>query len=118
MAPLFKAFPKVFSDRNVKPLCLGMFYLLLEKVDAGELEMTHQEVRAALAGWTRRPSYLRCLIEGADRYDLNGEPLGKVTAEHAKTAKEILEKRKLAQQLKNESKRMVAQMTADLPRHK
>lgn len=49
-------------------------------------DLTTREVARALADYTRGPTYLCGVIEGAVRYDLEGHPVEFVTAAHARHA--------------------------------
>ncbi|EAW9081156.1 ProQ/FinO family protein [Salmonella enterica] len=69
--------PELFDLNNPKPLKLG--------VGKGSL-------KASLVSYTRSFRYLRALIAGGTRYDLNGQPCGEVTEAQQNDAREALEK--------------------------
>jgi len=78
MAALHEWFPVAFAlDRP--PLKIGIHHDLAERAAA----ITPKEVREALRFHTGTLTYLRGLIEGAPRLDLDGEPAGAVTAAEA-----------------------------------
>lgn len=82
---LFNAYPKVFGAARV-PLAIGVERRLFEQIELGRLNMTKAMVRAALANRARSTAYLELLSAGGPRYDLRGEPEGKVTAEQQRDA--------------------------------
>ncbi|MNC37687.1 ProP expression regulator [compost metagenome] len=47
-------------------------------------------MRAAIAMYTRRTSYLKALAAGGARYNLAGDPAGEVTAEQQQRALDTL----------------------------
>jgi ProP effector len=87
MALLIEAFPGAF-DSGPRPLMVGTYHAIvaaLPGVRTGDL-------RQALGMHCHRTAYLRELIAGAPRYDLQGAPAGVVTpAEAATAAEEIIE---------------------------
>jgi sRNA-binding protein len=48
--------------------------------------MPAEDIKPALRLYVQRLMYQRALAAGGSRYDLNGEPCGEVTAEHAASA--------------------------------
>jgi sRNA-binding protein len=87
LAWLRAAYPAVFT--TARPLAIGVGRTLAAArpayVAAGAL-------KAALAGRTRRPAYLKALAApGAHRVDLAGNPIGPVTGEHRAHAAALLE---------------------------
>jgi ProP effector len=87
---LVKRWPKCFAGfkKPKRPLQIGIHITLLE--------LTYgcypQVVMNAIGDYTSGPTYLKAVIEGADRIDLEGNPAGKVTAEEEKYAQEQLAK--------------------------
>ena len=77
----------------LKPWALGEGYRLrqaLAEAEDGE-QVSNQVWRAAINLWVhgnleRRVAYLKCLTEGAPRYDLHGNVSGEVNAEEAAQA--------------------------------
>jgi ProP effector len=83
-AQIIARFPKTFCEPN-RPLKIG---IREDMVAAGF------EPRVAsrfLYKWTHAPRYLRTLIVGAERIDLNGEPAGTVAEDEATFARERVE---------------------------
>ena len=85
-------FPALFPAirRALKPWAVGEGYRLrqvLAEAEDGE-QVSSQVWRAAINLWChgnleRRIAYLKCLTEGAPRYDLHGNVSGEVSAEEA-----------------------------------
>ena len=84
-------FPAAFAPRDgiKKPLKIGIFHDI--RVAAPEIKFFG--LKLALKNYCSRRSYLRALIEGAPRIDLDGQPNGFVTKEQADLAKIHLETR-------------------------
>ncbi|WP_240656964.1 ProQ/FINO family protein [Neptunomonas marina] len=82
---LIDTYPDVFSRDNVRPLKIG----IQEDLIADE-KVAKNKIKRALASYVRAPQYFKAMVEDADRVDLSGEAVGKVTAEEALHAKEKL----------------------------
>ncbi len=80
-------FPRQKCDKHAPvPLAIGIHLAILDEwhgLDNGGFIAT---LNAFLRYWTRRPEYLRTLVEGAVRNGLDGKPAGVVSAAHAKMA--------------------------------
>ena len=88
---LVKAFPKAFfpRGRSCLPLRIGIF----EALDAAlSPEIDRSRLKLFLGIYTKQPRYLRELIKGAVRIDLNGSPAGRVSAKQAMSAAARLQK--------------------------
>lgn len=88
---LVRAFPKAFFPRgqNCMPLRVGIF----EALDAAlPPEIDRSRLKLYLGIYTKQPRYLRELIKGATRIDLNGKPAGRVSAKEAASAAARLQK--------------------------
>jgi len=83
IAKLQKRFPLVFPKNPAPkvPLKVGIFKDLLEHAPA--LKLSEEELRNAMRTWCRGARYWACLVEGAARVSLDGEPAGQVTAAEA-----------------------------------
>jgi sRNA-binding protein len=86
---LAEAHPQCFAvyEARRRPLKVGIHNDLLDKL-AGA--MSAQEIGLALRFYTGNAAYLRRMLAGAWRYDLDGKPAGSITAEEAQAAKLIL----------------------------
>ena len=80
-AKLHELYPAVFTDGTVPPVPLKVG-IRQDLLDAHRDLFSQQLLSRFLATWSARPEYRAVLIEHADRYDLDGEPCGIVTAEH------------------------------------
>jgi ProP effector len=82
---LAEAFPQTFvleRCRPHRPLKIGIAADLQARCPALEWRV----LKVALAAYTGRVMYLRGLVEGAARVDLDGNPAGEVTARDAEYA--------------------------------
>jgi ProP effector len=86
LAQLQAEFP-VFRD--CKPLAIGIHKQLLER----KPDLDKNKVRVALHGHTASSRYLKVLMEGTPRLDLDGQPAGEVTAEQQEVAVKTLRDR-------------------------
>jgi len=87
---LLAAFPLAFSTepRGIKPLAIGIRQQIFARCSFSH---SHRSVGEALRRYTKCPSYLQTVIEGAVRVDLDGATSGTVTAmEAAHAAEQIM----------------------------
>ena len=91
---LAERFPACFAVNPSyrRPLKLGIHVDILAEFGADMI--APRDLSAALCICTSSPRYLKALVAGADRVDLNGMPAGKVTAEHADVARARYEQRR------------------------
>ena len=82
---LVAAFPAAFSTepRHVRPLAIGIRQQIYARC-----AFSHRSVGDALWRYTKSEAYLRTIIEGAGRVDLDGATSGNVTAQEAAHAAE------------------------------
>jgi ProP effector len=92
IALLAERFPGAFFvlEKRRRPLKLGIFDDLIERL-AGEI--CDLDLTAALGAYCANWAYLKSCREGADRLDLDGNPCGTVSAEHAVSARKRLDAR-------------------------
>ena len=83
---LFKAFPRVFKYPPV-PLAIAIGPKLCELMGP---EFKPAEVRAFLHAWTSGPRYLKAVLRGEMRRNLDGSPAGVPEPKHRTAAKEQL----------------------------
>ena len=74
-----------------RPLKLGIHVDILAEFGADMI--APRDLSAALRIYVSNRKYLKALVAGANRVDLNGMPAGTVTAEHADIAKARYEQR-------------------------
>jgi sRNA-binding protein len=85
IALLAERFPQCFSvDGNRKPLKIGIHADILAALDG---TLKSDQLRRALAAYTGVAGYLREIVPGAVRRDLNGRSAGLVSYEEAADAK-------------------------------
>ena len=82
-------FPGCFLPPHTpkRPLKIGVFEEVLSFFPA----LNEKHLRRALADYTSGPSYQAMMLEGAPRYDLNGDISGFVTPEQAAHASKKME---------------------------
>jgi ProP effector len=88
---LAATWPRCFSAplSGRRPLKVGIGK---EITAAAEGAITPEELDAALRLYTTQKGYLQKLREGAHRVDLDGNPAGMVTADHAARARRYIER--------------------------
>jgi ProP effector len=88
---LAATWPQCFSVKLAgrRPLKVG---IAKDIATAAEGAITPEEQGAALHVYTSHKRYLRTLQEGAQRVDLDGNPVGTVTAEQAAAARRRIER--------------------------
>jgi ProP effector len=84
MAKLMEQWPRVFADKDPRPLKIGIF----EDIVAAKTTLSSAEIKAGIACYCGRPRYFRALVAGAQRIDLEGNSAGEVTHDQADLAKE------------------------------
>ena len=96
---LAERFPACFAvDPSYRqPLKLGIHVDILAQLSD---TIAPRDLSAALRIYVSNSKYLKSLVAGADRVDLNGMPAGTVTAEHADIAKAQYERRREKQKAK------------------
>jgi sRNA-binding protein len=77
--------PTLFDPARPVPLAVGIRPALLKAVP----ELSEYEIGSAMCRWVNRIEYLKALVAGAERYDLDGVQ-GVVTPSHAQRAADIL----------------------------
>ena len=89
---LAERFPAAFAikPRHRRPLKLGIHNDILAQLNH---TISPRALSDALRIYVASIGYLKALVTGAERVDLNGMPAGTVTAEHAATAKVQYEQR-------------------------
>ncbi|WP_459615108.1 ProQ/FinO family protein [Bordetella sp. 2513F-2] len=83
IARLQQNFPLAFPRRPAPrvPLKLGIINDLYAQ--AGKLRLTEDQIKEAVATWCSGGRYWACLVQDAQRVDLEGQPSGTVTAAEA-----------------------------------
>ena len=75
---LCERFPQTFSRRGPQPLKVGVYGDVLAALG----EAVHpRDLQSTLRAYTSNAGYLRALLAGACRIDLDGKPAGTVTPE-------------------------------------
>ncbi|WP_250157085.1 ProQ/FinO family protein [Achromobacter deleyi] len=86
---LQRHFPKAFPKNPAPklPLKLGVLTDLVQHAQA--LQLDEAQIKEAVKTWCDGRRYWTCMVEAAPRVDLNGEPVGAVTANEARHAKRM-----------------------------
>ncbi|MDP3535398.1 MAG: ProQ/FINO family protein [Halomonas sp.] len=72
----YQRYPKAFFKGHTKPLKIGIHHDLAQREPwSGKL------IRRALANYVNLPRYVKSMREGVERFDLDGNPVGKVDKE-------------------------------------
>ncbi|WP_097332516.1 ProQ/FINO family protein [Escherichia coli] len=90
---LAEYWPELFGAENIKPLKAGVIHDMLQDAKARELAIGHGVLRGALTSYIHTTRYLKAIVAGGPRYDLNGQPCGEVTEEDKSVASELLKRR-------------------------
>lgn len=90
LAYLVKQYPLCFAaDENVKPLKVGIFQDLAQRLDENS-QLSKTQLRQALRVYTSSWRYLDATKEGASRIDLDGQPAEIIDAQQAEHAAKLL----------------------------
>lgn len=90
LAYLVKQYPLCFAaDENVKPLKVGIFQDLAQRLDENS-QLSKTQLRQALRVYTSSWRYLDATKEGASRIDLEGQPAEVIDAQQAEHAAKLL----------------------------
>lgn len=90
LAYLYETFPLCFiAEGETKPLKIGLFQDLAERL-ADDSKVSKTQLRVALRRYTSSWRYLKCIKEGVQRVDLDGNPCGELEAEHIEHAQATL----------------------------
>ncbi|HFS4522449.1 TPA: ProQ/FINO family protein [Escherichia coli] len=90
---LAEYWPELFGAENIKPLKAGVIHDMLQDAKARELAIGHGVLRGALTSYIHTTRYLKAIVAGGARYDLNGQPCSEVTEEDKSVASELLKRR-------------------------
>ena len=93
-------YPLVFSEKRHLPLKVGIEKDVFEQ-QGNKMPFSRSLVRKAIGLYVNHPLYLKSLLEGTERYDLQGHKSGAVDQSHKDNAKDILIKRKEKKNDKN-----------------
>jgi sRNA-binding protein len=81
---LASTYPTLFVTPLPLPFAVGVGKQIIASVPA---TMSKKPVRRAMQAWCNRQAYYKAILNGADRYGLDGKPAGEITEkdrEHAK----------------------------------
>ncbi len=107
VALLVENYPQAFNSEEPKPLKIG-----IQEDLVSDEKVSRSKIKRALATYVRNPRYLKSLVEGADRVDLQGESTGKVSAEeeqHAKAKLDEYKQRRVERQKEQRKAQRVAE---------
>ncbi|HFS4358477.1 TPA: ProQ/FINO family protein [Escherichia coli] len=87
---LCEYWPELFNLSEVRPLKNGVISDMLQEVRTRNIPVGKGALREAVITYTHMTRYLKALIAGGPRYDLNGQPCGEVTEKEKAAASEQL----------------------------
>ncbi|ENH8336981.1 ProQ/FinO family protein, partial [Escherichia coli] len=90
---LCEYWPELFNLSEVRPLKNGVISDMLQEVRTRNIPVGKGALRGAVITYTHMTRYLKALIAGGPRYDLNGKQCGSVTDAEKAAAEEVLAKR-------------------------
>ncbi|WP_454720823.1 MULTISPECIES: ProQ/FinO family protein [Cupriavidus] len=84
---LQRHFPRAFPKNPAPklPLKQGILDDAAQQLDT--LGLTREQLQQAIAAWCQGSRYWACLVEGAARVDLQGNPVGSVSGDQAARAR-------------------------------
>ncbi|WP_265494687.1 ProQ/FINO family protein [Providencia heimbachae] len=80
----------LFSEREVKPLMIGIKEAMIEDAKDRELDIPDSHIKQGLRSYISRKAYLKALTLGGNRFDMSGQPNGEVTPEQQSIAEQKL----------------------------
>ncbi|WP_454731355.1 MULTISPECIES: ProQ/FinO family protein [Cupriavidus] len=84
---LQRHFPRAFPKNPAPKLPLKQGILDDAALQLDTLGLTREQLQQAIAAWCQGSRYWACLVEGAARVDLQGNPVGSVSADQAARAR-------------------------------
>ncbi|MCG1042071.1 ProQ/FinO family protein [Mycetohabitans sp. B8] len=90
---LQKCFPKAFPKKPEPKLPLKLGIHIDAMQHAKKLGLTEAQIKDAIATWCQGNRYWSCLVEHAARVDLQGNPVGEVSAPQAARARWLASRR-------------------------
>lgn len=87
-------FGNVINYKDPKPLKVGFFKDFIEEAERLNLPFSKTFFRKCLHLYTMRNAYLKAIIQGGPRYDIQGKPCGEVVESERNYAKEQIKKKK------------------------
>ncbi|EMT3366935.1 ProQ/FinO family protein [Escherichia coli] len=90
---LCEYWPELFNLSEVRPLKNGVISDMLQEVRTRNIPVGKGALRGAVITYTSMTRYLKAIIAGGPRYDLNGKQCGSVTDAEKAAAAEVLVKR-------------------------
>jgi ProP effector len=117
VAVLAKRFPKCFSiEAPRKPLKVGIHVDIMARL--GNV-IAPEQLRRGLAAYTGATAYLRGIVSGAIRRDLNGNAAGMVTEKEAAAAQAVMVRRRQPDPIQTETSvpAEIAPAESEIPSH-
>ncbi|MCT1588313.1 ProQ/FinO family protein [Morganella morganii] len=81
----------VFTLQGARPLAIGIREQMIADAEARGLDITGGQIKQGLHAYINRKVYLRTLMTGGNRFDMNGQPNGEITPEQADAAEQKLQ---------------------------
>ncbi|KER03323.1 ProQ/FinO family protein [Photorhabdus temperata] len=80
----------LFSEPEVRPLMIDIDQQMMTDVIARGLDVAESHIKQGIHSYVNRRAYLKALILGGSRFDMNGQPDGEVTPEQQEAAEQKL----------------------------
>ncbi|HHV7361198.1 ProQ/FINO family protein [Morganella morganii] len=80
----------VFTLQGARPLAIGIREQMIADAEARGLDITVSHIKQGLYDYINRRVYLKALIPGHSRFDMDGQPNGEVTPEQQQDAQRKL----------------------------
>ncbi|MEQ1968475.1 ProQ/FINO family protein [Xenorhabdus nematophila] len=80
----------IFREPEAKPLMINIDKQMMTDVMARGLDVTESHIKQGIHSYVNRKAYLKALILGGNRFDMNGQPNGEVTPEQQAAAERKL----------------------------
>ncbi|PHM72293.1 ProQ/FINO family protein [Xenorhabdus sp. KJ12.1] len=80
----------LFNEPKAYPLMVGIDKQIITDAVVRGLDVTESNIKKGLYAYVNRKIYLKALIAGGSRFDMNGQPNGEVTPEQQEGAKQKL----------------------------
>lgn len=82
--------PELFQSTEAKPMKIKIREDLFSDREKRQLPVSRKQIRRSLKSVALSPVYLKGIVDGAHRYDINGHIAGEVTADEEARSKQLL----------------------------
>lgn len=93
MYKLLDNWPHIFDAKKPQPLAIGIHIAILEDAERKGVEISENEIRLGIYFYTRKEAYLKSIINGDRRIDIDGSEADEITEHQKEVAQNILYKK-------------------------